>query len=208
MTLEIRRVYCILENRISDFDVLISKPMQYTCFFTSHRVTTAVCDKYLLRVRQQNKKTEPYNLGEHKTRATESMDTETSATSNMTQTPNNNELVPRHQLNDPTFIAYIVVMTVILAVGFVGNVLTIAVLRCREHRNKSISPLMINLAVADIIIIVFGYPVVVATLLLRLKVFSSSFSLWFALTFLTLFTLFFSFLMRRTLLCLAAFLGR
>lgn len=81
--------------------------------------------------------------------------------SNMTQTPNNNE-VPRLQLDNPTFIAYIVVMTTILAVGFVGNVLTIAVLRCREHRNKSISPLMINLAVADIIIIVFGYPVVVA----------------------------------------------
>lgn len=81
--------------------------------------------------------------------------------SNTTQTPNNNE-VPRLQLDNPTIIAYIVVMTVILAVGFVGNVLTIAVLRCREHRNKSISPLMINLAVADIIIIVFGYPVVVA----------------------------------------------
>lgn len=81
--------------------------------------------------------------------------------SNTTQTPNNNE-VPRLQLDNPTFIAYIVVMTAILAVGFVGNVLTIAVLRCREHRNKSISPLMINLAVADIIIIVFGYPVVVA----------------------------------------------
>lgn len=90
------------------------------------------------------------------------MDTTTSPTSNTTQPPNKNELVPRLQLNDPTFIAYIVVMTVILAVGFVGNVLTIAVLRCREHRNKSISPLMINLAVADIIIIVFGYPVVVA----------------------------------------------
>ena len=86
----------------------------------------------------------------------------TSPTRNTTQTPNNNELVPRLQRNDPALIAYIVVMTVILAVGFVGNILTIAVLRCREHRNKSISPLMINLAVADIVIIVFGYPVVVA----------------------------------------------
>ena len=53
-------------------------------------------------------------------------------------------------------------MTIILAVGFVGNVLTIMILRHREHRKKNITPLMINLAVADIIIIVFGYPVVVA----------------------------------------------
>ena len=89
------------------------------------------------------------------------MDTASTVTSNTTQTPNSNE-VPRLQLHDPTFIAYIVVMTVILAVGFVGNVLTIAVLQCREHRKKNITPLMINLAVADIFIIVFGYPVVVA----------------------------------------------
>ena len=67
----------------------------------------------------------------------------------------------RH-FDDPSFMAYIVVMTVILVVGFVGNVLTIVVLRCKEHRNKSITPLMINLAIADIIIIVFGYPVAVA----------------------------------------------
>ena len=60
------------------------------------------------------------------------------------------------------FIAYIVVMTIILVVGLIGNVLTIFVLRCREHRKKNITPLMINLAIADIIIIVFGYPVVVA----------------------------------------------
>lgn len=69
---------------------------------------------------------------------------------------------PRLQHDDPAFIAYIVVMTIILAVGFVGNVLTIIILRYREHRKKNITPLMINLAVADIIIIVFGYPVVVA----------------------------------------------
>lgn len=69
---------------------------------------------------------------------------------------------PKLQHDDPAFIAYIVVMTIILAVGFVGNVLTIIILRYREHRKKNITPLMINLAVADIIIIVFGYPVVVA----------------------------------------------
>ena len=64
--------------------------------------------------------------------------------------------------DDPAFIAYIVVMTIILVVGFVGNALTIVVLRCREHKSKNITPLMVNLAIADIIIIVFGYPVVVA----------------------------------------------
>jgi len=61
------------------------------------------------------------------------------------------------------FIAYVVVMTVILVVGFTGNVLTILVLRCREHKNKIITPLMMNLAFLDILIIVFGYPVVVAS---------------------------------------------
>ena len=79
----------------------------------------------------------------------------------MTDTSNINQK-PSLQHDDPTFIAYIVVMTVILAVGFVGNVLTIIILRYREHRKKNITPLMINLAVADIFIIVFGYPVVVA----------------------------------------------
>jgi len=61
------------------------------------------------------------------------------------------------------FIAYVVVMTIILVVGFTGNVLTILVLRCREHKNKIITPLMMNLAFLDILIIVFGYPVVVAS---------------------------------------------
>ena len=69
---------------------------------------------------------------------------------------------PRLRFDDPSFITYIAVMTVILVVGFVGNVLTIVVLRCKEHRDKNITPLMINLAIADIIIIVFGYPVVIA----------------------------------------------
>ena len=73
-----------------------------------------------------------------------------------------NNLEARLNFDDPAFIAYIVVMTVILVVGFVGNVLTIVVLRCQEHRDKNITPLMINLAIADIIIIVFGYPVAVA----------------------------------------------
>ncbi|XP_068724543.1 visual pigment-like receptor peropsin [Montipora capricornis] len=60
-------------------------------------------------------------------------------------------------------IFYVLVMTIILIVGFAGNLFTILVLRCPEHKNKIITPLMINLSFADIIIIVFGYPVVVAS---------------------------------------------
>lgn len=51
----------------------------------------------------------------------------------------------------------------VVVVGLIGNVLTIFVLRCLEHKNKVITPLMINLALADVIIIVFGYPVVVVS---------------------------------------------
>ena len=60
-------------------------------------------------------------------------------------------------------IPYGIVMTLILVFGSVGNVLTILVLRCPEHKKKNITPLMINLAIVDIVIIVFGYPVVVAS---------------------------------------------
>ena len=66
------------------------------------------------------------------------------------------------EVDTNVLIIYGVVMAIILAVGFVGNVLTIIVLRCPEHRKKNITPLMINLAINNIIIIVFGYPVVVA----------------------------------------------
>ena len=64
--------------------------------------------------------------------------------------------------DDATFIAYFVIMSIILVVGIVGNVLAIFVLRRREHQKKQITPLMINLAFADILIIVFGYPVVMS----------------------------------------------
>ena len=59
------------------------------------------------------------------------------------------------------FVAYVLVMTAILVVGFAGNLLTIMVLSRREHKHKIITPLMLNLAFTDIVIIVFGYPVIV-----------------------------------------------
>ena len=53
-------------------------------------------------------------------------------------------------------------MFFILSVGFVGNVLTLLVLQRREHRNRIVTPLMINLAFADTFIVVFGYPVAIS----------------------------------------------
>ena len=70
--------------------------------------------------------------------------------------------------NDTTFkwqsvyLAYGIVIFFILLIGFFGNVLTIIVLRQREHCKKSVTPLMMNLAVADLLIIVFGYPAVIS----------------------------------------------
>lgn len=61
------------------------------------------------------------------------------------------------------FLGYGVVMFLILLFGFFGNLFTILVLRQREHRKKSITPLMLNLAIADLIIVVFGYPAIINT---------------------------------------------
>ena len=57
------------------------------------------------------------------------------------------------------YLAYAIVMFLILLLGFFGNLFTIIVLRQREHRRKSITPLMMNIAIADLLIIIFGYPV-------------------------------------------------
>lgn len=57
------------------------------------------------------------------------------------------------------YLAYGIVMFLILTVGFLGNVLTLLVLKKREHRRRLVSPLMINLALAGIFIILFGYPI-------------------------------------------------
>jgi len=52
-------------------------------------------------------------------------------------------------------------MAIILAVGLVGNILTIIVFSQKQHRTKSIAPFIINLAIADLFIVLLGYPVVV-----------------------------------------------
>lgn len=60
-------------------------------------------------------------------------------------------------------------MFVVVTVGFLGNVLTLIILQYREHRKKVLTPLMINLAVADIFIIILVYPVIIASNLLGAK---------------------------------------
>ena len=62
-------------------------------------------------------------------------------------------------VNNGGYYAYGFVMFFILTVGFIGNIMTLVVLYQHEHRRRTMTPLMLNLALADIFIIVFGYPV-------------------------------------------------
>ena len=52
-------------------------------------------------------------------------------------------------------------MFLILTIGFVGNIFTLLVLFQREHRNRGVNSLMINVAMADIFIVVLGYPIAI-----------------------------------------------
>lgn len=79
--------------------------------------------------------------------------------------------------HNPSYFAYSFVMFFILTVGFLGNTLTLLVLREREHRSRSITPLMMNLALADVFIIVFGYPIAIQANL-RGQLLESSFCSW------------------------------
>lgn len=56
---------------------------------------------------------------------------------------------------------YTTAMFTILTIGLIGNLLTILVFVQKEHRSKLITPFLINLAVADIFIVMFGYPVAI-----------------------------------------------
>lgn len=72
---------------------------------------------------------------------------------------------PSFDLNEPGCVAYVTVMFVILSLGFLGNALTILVLYQPTHRNETLTPLMLNLAVAGLFITVFGYPMSVSVIL-------------------------------------------
>lgn len=64
------------------------------------------------------------------------------------------------------YFGYATVMFLVLTIGFLGNVVSFIILRFPEHRRKLINPLMINLAIVDLLIIVLVYPPMVATNLL------------------------------------------
>ena len=59
------------------------------------------------------------------------------------------------------YLAYGISMFLILSFGFIGNVLTLLVLKQPEHRSRGVTPLMINVALADISIVLFGYPIAI-----------------------------------------------
>lgn len=67
--------------------------------------------------------------------------------------------------HDAWYLTYGIVMFLILSIGFLGNALTILILRRPEHVRKVLTPLMINLSIGSLIIIVLGYPVVMTLLL-------------------------------------------
>nr|AXN75733.1 opsin [Actinia equina] len=61
-----------------------------------------------------------------------------------------------------SYVIYGTVMFFILCLGMAGNLLTIPVLLHRDHRRKSITPLMLNVCIVDIILCTVGYSVAVS----------------------------------------------
>ncbi|CAH3107798.1 unnamed protein product [Pocillopora meandrina] len=60
-----------------------------------------------------------------------------------------------------SYLLYGATMFVILTLGLIGNFLTLIVLFHPQHRTKSMTPLMVNLCVADLLVCLFGYTVAV-----------------------------------------------
>ena len=61
--------------------------------------------------------------------------------------------------------AFIAILLIILALGFLGNVLTIIVLYQPSHRKETLTPLMLNLAVSGVFVTVFGYPMPISVIM-------------------------------------------
>nr|AXN75739.1 opsin [Exaiptasia diaphana] len=68
---------------------------------------------------------------------------------------------------DEDYHLYRPIMFIILGIGFIGNVLTIIVFLLKQNRCKVITPFFINLAIANLFITVFGYPVAINVNLTR-----------------------------------------
>ena len=64
-------------------------------------------------------------------------------------------------LGDRSYSYYGASMFIILSLGLIGNFLTVVVLLHPHHRGKSMTPLMMNLCVADLLVCLFGYTVAV-----------------------------------------------
>ena len=52
-------------------------------------------------------------------------------------------------------------MSLTLSLGFLGNALTIVTLAHKDHRHRNITPYLLNNAIANLLIVVFGYPVAI-----------------------------------------------
>ena len=79
--------------------------------------------------------------------------------------PKEQELGTTFSWHNAWYLTYGIVMFAILSIGFLGNALTVVILRRPQHARKALTPLMINLSIGSLIIIVLGYPVVLTTLL-------------------------------------------
>lgn len=64
-------------------------------------------------------------------------------------------------LGERSYSYYGASMFIILTIGLIGNFVTLIVLLHPQHRSRSMTPLMMNLCVADLLVCLFGYTVAV-----------------------------------------------
>ncbi|KXJ29501.1 Red-sensitive opsin-2 [Exaiptasia diaphana] len=62
-----------------------------------------------------------------------------------------------YHLDKSVYVAYGTVMFFILCLGLAGNLLSIPVLLHRDHRKKSVTSLMLNMCVVDVLLCSVGY---------------------------------------------------
>lgn len=72
---------------------------------------------------------------------------------------------PSFDWQEADFIAYATIMIMILTLGCLGNLLIIIVLCKPSNLRETLTPLMLNLAVGDLFVTVFGYPTLMGDIL-------------------------------------------
>ena len=65
----------------------------------------------------------------------------------------------KQELGSGSFYVYLATIFSILTLGLIGNFLTILVLCQPQHRQKSLTPFLLNLAAADLVVCLLGYTV-------------------------------------------------